>query len=286
MYRFIIIVILLSGCKSHYSDYLKGDWYRVDDYILVNQEDLIREESKKPFNTRAPRPFDYYPFGFSIHSGDSVVFYPELWEEVDEKWIYKGENGRYLATKDSIWLQLPSESNYSKIYFWNRKGKDTMELVGPNGSTTFKRFFTEIKYYQELDSIRQYISNGWGYLEEKAVSRSGKTEWFRPLHGEPQLEHFIGSIGKDEFLDLEHRYNWAAFMTLGDYSDCCDGRMIETVFYSKGKEVKRVRDYENGTPMRYLWASSLMSSYVQKSADQKVIYDTTIHNDQMLKKDQ
>ena len=264
----VLVAVILSGCKIHYTDYLVGDWYRLDDYILVDQDDLIQMVKKNAFWSRQPRPYDYYPLGFSFRSGDSLVFYPELWEELEEKWFYKGENGKYLATKDSLWLMMPSDSVFSKKYTWTKKGKNTIKLIGANGKKTFKRFFTEIKAFQKLDSIRQFISDGWGYEEEKAVFRTGKTEWIQPVYGELNVEQCIGSISNEEFLHLEQRYNWASFMELGDYSGCCDGRMIETVFYSNGKEVKRVRDYENSSPMRYLWASSLMSSYVEKSADQ------------------
>jgi hypothetical protein len=269
----VFLFIAISGCKVSHNDFVIGDWYRVDDYVLVDQEDIEKMQKKRGSWRKPPRPPVYNPFGLTFHSDGSVTFYLDFWRSSGESWEYLGESGKYSVTKDSLWLAMPSDSIYSRHFAWSKKGKNSMVTTGTNGKYRFNRFFTKINTYQQIDSIRQFISDGRGYLEEKAVSASGKTIWFKPVFGEPVLEHFTGNITKEEFQKLEFRYNWAEFMDVGDYSDCCDGREIKTFFYFEGREIKVVVDYENSSPMRFLWATSLMSSLVEKSAHDRIYYE-------------
>lgn len=270
LFPVFLIFFACIGCKAKYTDFVVGDWYRMDDYVLVDQSELDKFQKKSEYWRKPPRPYDYYPFGLTFQPDGEVIFYPDLWKESDEELVYLGEVGKYLITKDSLWLAPPSDLEYSKNYSWKRKGKKNLTLTSSKGTQRFNRFYPKINKYQQIDSIRQFISDGWGYLEEKAVSNSGKTEWFKPVFGEPIVEHFAGTITQEEFDKLELRFNWAGFMELGDYSDCCDGRMIETVFYLGGKEIKRIVDYMSSTSMRYLWATSLMGSIVEISATNRI----------------
>lgn len=280
LFPVLLLFFACIGCKANYTDFVVGDWYRMDDYVLVDQSERDKFQKKSESWRKPPRPYDYYPFGLTFQSDGEVIFYPDLWQESDEEWVYLGEVGKYLITKDSLWLTPPSELEYSKKYSWRRKGKNSLILTSTQRIQRFNRFYPKINKYQQIDSIRQFISDGWGYLEEKAVSNSGKTEWFKPVFGEPKVEHFVGTITQEEFDKLELRFNWARFMELGDYSDCCDGREIRTVFYHEGKEIKSIVDYMNSTPMRYLWATSLMNSFVEKSATIKIEYQTDARQEQ------
>ena len=274
LFPVFLLFLACMGCKAGYTDFVVGDWYRMDDYILVDQSELDKYQNKSEPWRKPPRPDDYYPLGLTFQSDGEVIFYPDSWKESGENWVYLGEVGKYLITKDSLWLAFPLDSLYSRKYSWKRNWKNSLILKGTKGTQRLNRFYPSTSDYQQIDSIRQFITIGMGIREEKAVSSSGNTEWRKSAYGEPVDEQFIGTITREEFDKLESRYNWAGFMELGDYSECCHGREIETVFYFEGKEIKRVVDYMRSTPMRYLWATNLMNSFVEKSASNKIDYQT------------
>src|SRR5690606_23830684 len=154
------------------------------------------------FWNNPPKPPVYNPLGMTFQPDGEVIFYPDSWKQSDEKWVYQGEVGKFLITKDSLWLAFPSDSLYSRKYSWRRSGKKSLILKGTKGTQRLNRFYPSTNDYQQIDSIRQFITIGMGIREEKAVSSSGNTEWRKSAYGEPVVEHFIGSITREEFEKL------------------------------------------------------------------------------------
>jgi hypothetical protein len=116
----VFFFIAISSCKVRHNEFLIGDWYRVDDYVLVDQEDVEKMQKKRGSWRKPPRPDVYNPVGLTCHSDSSVTFYPDLWRNSGENWEYLGEIGKYSITKDSLWLVMPSDSIYSRQFAWSK----------------------------------------------------------------------------------------------------------------------------------------------------------------------
>ena len=74
-----------------------GDWYKLDDFIFVQEGDSSVIDMTKP-----PRPPVYYPHGISFTSNDSVRFYLGIWLKVEDDYKYFGEFRKYKLSSDSI----------------------------------------------------------------------------------------------------------------------------------------------------------------------------------------
>jgi hypothetical protein len=248
----LTFLFILSSCIRKEENLFLGDWYELDEYIFVQEGDSSVENI-----TRPPRPPEYYPRGFSFKSNDSVRFYLGIWLKTEDGEKYFGEFRKYKISSDSIKFYNPNELIPYREFKYEFLHHDTLLLSRKDKSYTYVRFTTKINRYQILDSIRIIETSGWNKHREYFIDKTGKIQYvdYSSYYSGQNKINKTGAIPVTVFKSIETRYNWSDFMSLGDYSNCCDGTIIETIFYYDGEVVKRIIDYENSTPMRYIWST-------------------------------
>lgn len=232
-----------------------------DDYIVKDKNDTLRVEENVP-----PRPPGYYPRGISI-SNDSVKFFLGIWKKIDEEYQYLGEYRTYKITGDSIKFFNLNEIKPTKQYRFEIKSKDTLPFyINQDDFETYIKFETKISNYYQLDSIKAIITDGWGKHNEYFITSEGLIRFTDYYSDSPEkIVEEKGKVSTSIFKGIEERYNWAGFMDLGDYSGCCDGNQVEIKFFSKGKEIKSIIDYENSSPMRFIWANVYFLNLIESN---------------------
>ena len=253
---FILLFSLafLLACDRNEKNMFIGDWYKLDEYIVVDS--MITVDLSIP-----PRPPSYLPKGISFIGKDSVKYFGGQWKKHGEIYKYYGENGTFKISNDSVHFYRPDESLFM-IRKFEFASKDTLKLYKNDTCSTFVQFKTTIKKYHQLDSIKILEVNGWGPDREYFISSTGQIRYFDEGWDHDSVLR-RGEISRSIFKSIEYRYNWANFMELGNYLFGDDGRELETQFYSNGKLVKTIKDHENSAPMRLIWSNSLLINNVE-----------------------
>jgi len=257
----LLILAFLLSCERNEKNLFVGDWYKLDEYIVVDST----KNDELGIPVTVPRPPVYHPTGISFIGKDSVKYFGGQWKKHGEIYKYQGENGTFKIINDSVHFYRSDESILTRRKF-EFASPDTLKLYKNDTCITFIKFETAIKKYYHLDSIKILEVNGWAPDREYFISSTGQIRYFDEGWDHDSATR-RGEISRSIFISIKHRYNWANFMELGDYGGCCDGSELETQFYSKGKLVKTIVDYENSAPMRLIWANTLLINNVKSKLE-------------------
>ncbi|MBA4303502.1 MAG: hypothetical protein C0424_04695 [Sphingobacteriaceae bacterium] len=255
---YIFILGILFSCSKNDKNYLIGEWYRLDEWINTG------DSSKNEKSLSAPRPPLYFPFGFEFFENDSIEYFLGIWKKTDNTVKYHGQFRKYKLTGDSLIIyELDNVMHRRyKITFINN---DTMEWCNNDTCKTFVRIKSEINNFIKIDSIKIIHRDGWGKNIEYGVTSSGAISYSNYSH---QYDRDLriykhGDISLEEFEKIEMKYNKAEFLNLTDYSGCCDGDDYTIDIFHNGTEKKRIHDYMNSSPMKFIWANSYLMREIE-----------------------
>ena len=260
---YISIILLFVSCTTDYKKTLIGEWYKTDKWINTGNFNSIPQLSNEP------RPPMYYPFGQEFFANDSVEYLLGVWQKTDQGRNYLGQYRLYKIKDDSLFIyELDNVLRHRlKMEF---KGDDTLILYKNDTKTTFVRFNSETLKHINIDSIRIIQSNGWGLHIEYKVSKNGNIVYRNKSIEKEAIDiSKTGNISREDFRYIELKYQSSDFINLSDYGGCCDSYSFKTTIYYNEKKVKQIYDYENSSPMKFIWANRYLMSIIESNLEIK-----------------
>ncbi len=264
---YLLISTILISCSTDYKNNLIGEWYRSDNWIntgIIDTTPKLSDTTEEPYYSK---PAIYYPFGFVFLENDSVEYQLGNWQKIDNEYKYIGQYRFYNIKTDSLFIYDLNNKLHEKFKMIF-KSNDTLLLNKSGKKITFVRFKSDTLKHISIDSIRINKRNGWGLNIEYKVSKNGNISYRNKSTGEDVIDTLItGSINRDVFCQIELKYLKSNFINLSNYKGCCDNFSFTTRIFYNGGKVKQIYDYENSSPMNFIWANKYLISIIESNLE-------------------